>query len=85
MWRSSSSTQSDVPEGIYTELCSKFFEIFLLMSRYDDNKYSTSVSTSVFIAQIEKDLIPMIGKKLKKLVFPRNPRIAVISGDVRGN
>lgn len=45
MWRSSSSTQSDVPEGTYTELCSKFFEIFLLTSRYDhDNKYSTSVS-----------------------------------------
>lgn len=33
MWRSSSSTQSDVPEGTYTELCSKFFEIFLLTSR----------------------------------------------------
>lgn len=33
MWRSSSSTQSDVPEGTYTELCSKFFEIFFLTSR----------------------------------------------------
>lgn len=44
MWRSSSSTLSDVPEGTYTELCSKFFEIFFLTPRYDDNKYSTSVS-----------------------------------------
>lgn len=44
MWRSSSSTQSDVPEGTYTELCSKFFEIFFLTPRYDDNRYSTNVS-----------------------------------------
>ena len=34
MWRSNSCEPSDVPEGTFTELCAKFFEIFLLRSRY---------------------------------------------------
>lgn len=35
IWRSSSlNGPSCVPEGAYTELCAKFFAIFLLMLRY---------------------------------------------------
>ncbi|XP_061170745.1 uncharacterized protein LOC133180192 [Saccostrea echinata] len=33
MWRSNSYTPSEIPEEAYSELCSKFLEIFLLLSR----------------------------------------------------
>ncbi|XP_061167085.1 uncharacterized protein LOC133175945 [Saccostrea echinata] len=43
IWRSNSCTPSDVPEGTYTELCAKFFEIFLLMSRRGEFRKSVMI------------------------------------------
>lgn len=65
MWRSSSCTQSDVPEGTYTELCSKFFEIFLLTSRKGEFRKSV-----MMIKDIPTSSIPDLRLTLSTFSLP---------------